>query len=606
MRRLRVQTLVLAMTALLGVGAANAFQFEMGPVKASLDSTLTVGFGMRLGDQDENLIGDPSEGATAAGIRRWSNGDNGNLNYDQGDFFSAYVKGTHDLLLTFPGRVKFMARGTWLRDFAAAQTDRTDLSEPAERQVARDARLLDLWVSKEFDIAGRASRVRVGNQVVNWGESLFTPGGINATNGLDIQRLLVPGTQLKEAVIPAPLASVASALGGGFNVEAYYQFRWNQSRLPPSGSYFSAADFVGKGKDLLFIDTVNPNFGGVDAGFIAGALGISVAEAQARAAAGEFVDPTANPPQLAGFGTIGIPFLSDKEPRQGGQYGVALHYKPRGLSLDLGLYFLNYHDKFPNAETRNGQPRLRFLEDRKLYGVSANFPVGNVAVGWEFSYRPKDAVALTTSCFNPGGPLDFATNAAPTADCEAWIDREKYQMALTGIWLVTPGDYGALLRLLGADTATLLAEVVGIRYPGVRPDKRYVRTINGVPVMQAPSANLNFWEDQDPNLGLITGSEGTEYSAGYIVDFSWIYDGKLIPGWQVQPGFTFSHAAIGDTPTAGPTFLKGNMSTNLYVLFNKNPARWQAGINYAAFYGNSFRQPLRDRDFLGGFVAYNF
>lgn len=600
MKRRQLRVLLWAGAAILATGVAQAFQFDLGPVKASLDSTLTTGFGWRLLDQDEDLIGDPAEGGSAGGTRHWSNGDNGDLNYQKHDFYAAYLKGTHELLLSFPMQFKFMARGTWLRDFVAGNTDRTDLDDKSEDQVARDVRLLDLWASKEFNLGGPTARVRVGNQVINWGESFFIPGGINATNAMDIQKLLVPGTQLKEAVIPAPIASVAANLGGGFNAEAYYQFRWNKSRFPPVGSYWSAADFLGHGKDLLYIDTRNPNFGGYDAGYISNRLQLPYDQVRQGAANGDYADPDGE------FHTIGLPFLGDEEPRNGGQYGFSLHYKPRGIDLDLGLYFLNYHDKTPNAEVYNGQPRLQYLENRKLYGVSANFPVGNWAVGWEFSYRPKDAVALT-GCFNPGGPLDVATNGAPAAYCEQWIDKEKYQMALTGILSLTPGDHGWALHLLGADTATLLAEAVGIRYAGVNSKKKYVRTSeDGVPVMQAPSALLNFWKKDDPNLGAITGSEGTEYSAGYIVDFSWVYDGKIIPGWQVVPGVTFFHAVLGDTPNAAGTFLQGDMSTNVYLLFNKNPATWQAGLNYAAYFGDRMRQPYRDRDFIGGFVSYNF
>jgi len=47
---------------------------------------------------------------------------------------------------------------------------------------------------------------------------------------------------------------VASGLGHGVNVEVYYQFYWNKTRLPPVGTYFSVADILGKGRQPLFID----------------------------------------------------------------------------------------------------------------------------------------------------------------------------------------------------------------------------------------------------------------------------------------------------------------------------------------------------------------
>jgi hypothetical protein len=108
---------------------------------------------------------------------------------------------------------------------------------------------------------------------------------------------------------------------------------------------------------------------------------------------------------------------------------------------------------------------------------------------------------------------------------------------------------------------------------------------------------------------------GTKFSAGYTIDFNWTYDGSLIPGWQVTPGVTFFHAVVGNTPTMLNNYAEGAKSTNAYILFNMNPAKWQAGINYAKFFGgangdgggpSNLRQPLADRDFVGGFVTYNF
>ncbi len=106
-------------------------------------------------------------------------------------------------------------------------------------------------MSKGFDVGGQRVRARLGNQVINWGESLFVAGGINNTNAYDYQALARPGVQLKEAVLPAPMLSVASGLGSGVNVEAYYQFRWNKSELPPVGSYWSTTNALGEGRGTM-------------------------------------------------------------------------------------------------------------------------------------------------------------------------------------------------------------------------------------------------------------------------------------------------------------------------------------------------------------------
>jgi hypothetical protein len=119
-----------------------------------------------------------------------------------------------------------------MKDFTADNTRRTDLLDDARKQMTSDVNLMDLWISKEFNIGEQRARVRVGNQVVSWGESLFAPGGINATNSMDINRLSSPGMQLKEVFLPAPIISLATGLGKGVNVEGYYQTSWNRSKLP--------------------------------------------------------------------------------------------------------------------------------------------------------------------------------------------------------------------------------------------------------------------------------------------------------------------------------------------------------------------------------------
>ncbi|OYV99028.1 MAG: hypothetical protein B7Z62_02135, partial [Deltaproteobacteria bacterium 37-65-8] len=401
--------------AVLCAAPAHAFQFQASDsVKGSLDMQLTLGAGMRMVNQNPNLIGDPRVNAGASTAIS-SNGDDGDLNYNKHDLFTTYLKFTPELLLKFPDNYKLMARGTALYDFKATDTRRTDLADDAKEQVARDIRLLDLWVSKDMNIGSHRARVRVGNQVISWGESIFAIGGINSTNSLDFQKFSIPGTQIKEAVLPAPIVSVASGLGHGVNIEAYYQFRWNANRLPPVGTYFSVADILGKGRQSLFLNNdANSadfiNFGGLDpaAGATFGDIGTS--------------------------SSLEVPILDDKTPKNSGQYGIAMHYKPEGVSLDVGFYFMNYHDKMPVANFLPNGIQWDYLQDRKLYGVSANFPLGNWAVGWELSYRPKDAVALT-GCYGTASTDLDAVNNSPSApvDCPAWIDQKKFQMHLTGI-----------------------------------------------------------------------------------------------------------------------------------------------------------------------------
>lgn len=375
--------LVIACTTPLAMG----FTFETETLNGSFDSTITAGMGLRTESRGCNLINQGPTGHNApSGCLAQSSGvaDQGDLNYDRGDMFTNYLKGTHELLLKMPEDITFMARGTWIRDFAATDTTGTlsfntpesvgsnGLSDDARDDLAFKARLLDLWVSKGFDVGGQRVRARLGNQVINWGESLFVAGGINNTNAYDYQALARPGVQLKEAVLPAPMLSVASGLGSGVNVEAYYQFRWNKSELPPVGSYWSTTNALGEGRG--------------DYGF------------------------------------------SEKDARDSGQWGLSLRWQPEDSDVAYGFYVMRYHDKLPSLRvaildpnTFAAAPTWEYQEDRMMYGISANMPIGDWAVGTELSYRPKDSVML-----NP--VIDLCTGNGG----KCWKDEKKFQWHLTG------------------------------------------------------------------------------------------------------------------------------------------------------------------------------
>lgn len=611
----------------LGLPASTlAFNFsnDEGTVKGAFDSTVGVGFGYRLAAQSCDLAGSTACGS-AANTAQYSNGDYGDLNYHQHQLYSAQVKGTHELLVEMPDGYKGMVRGTWFYDPAALHVDYAGMSQPAQEQIGYDVRLLDLWLSRDFQIDGNKARWRVGNQVQNWGESLYQAGGINVTNALDTQKLAVPGTLLKEAVIPAPMLSFGTAFGNGFTLDSYYQFWWNRNRVPPVGSYFSASNLYDKGRDPYNIGgpTGNLNFGGYNAGAIGNQAngGGIVSYGQLTQINNLLMQNTAyynNP----AYNTFALNNLPDNVPRSQGEYGIALHWRPEGKSLDLGAYVLNYHDKspvlsFPNEGTSY---QWNFLQDRKMYGLSANFPVGPVAVGAELSYRPEDALLLS-GCYNANGNgvSDANTNGS-TANCPLWMDQHRWQGHLTQQMYIEPGLGGAILSALGgATSAVLTAEEVGIYMPGVDPNKRYYRNIGGQQVFQMPDAGYIFWQQsgvpyQAANSGVpntIAGGGGTAFSWGFTLDFNWTYDGNIIPGWQLTPGCTFTDAVRGDTPDVNVNWLQGVKSTNVYLLFTQNPGptgrNWAAGLNWTNYFGGDpSRNSYADRDFIGGFMQYNF
>jgi len=558
---------MLAAALLLATSAAYAFPVKNddGSVTGSIDSQITAGFGYRLLNQNCNIVGDATTNTTCGPSQvnqNFSSGDNGDLNYNKGDFFALNLKGTNEMVLKFPDGYKLMARASYLYDFVAGNTERTPLSGDALSQVGRDVRLLDLWVSKDFSLNGQSARWRLGNQVLNWGESLYGIGGISSTMALDFQKLAMPGTQIKEAILPAPMLSFATGIGNGLSFDSYYQFQWNKNLYPPVGTFWSNSDIFGRG--------AQPFYTGSDP------QGCSAAGGTVGAAASGLGKSCSNGNNF-GLG-------NDIKPKSSGQYGIAFHYKPEGTTLDSGLYFLNYHDKSPVAlydPTQAGAWTWKYLENRKLFGASVNFPLGDWAIGSELSWRPRDAVSIADS--NGGNQ---------------WKDMQHYQAHITAQLELTPSNSGSILKWLGdAQVAYSTTEFVAIRFPGLT---------NNISSTQTPDAG--YYSTVGTPSGSFFAPLGTANSYGITTDFNWTYDGTLLPGWQVTPGVTYYRAISGVTPTFNANYMSGAQNANFYLLFNQNPVKWQAGLNYTTFFGSSspYNSPYIDRDFIGGFVTYNF
>ena len=606
--------------AWVGVAAFVALSYEtafavdfntgFGDVAGAWVTNVTGATGLRTKDPSCSLTGDPNAGGSgacgsAASTALWANGDNGDLNYRKTSFYTANVDVVTELLLTAPAEGwKFLARGQAFYDFAVAQTDRTALSDPARQQAERNASLLDLFIEKDFSVGLQSGHVRVGNQVINWGESYYAFGGINQTNSIDIQKLSTPGTLLKQVLLPAPMVEFESSLPGRVSFEGYVQAHWYANRYPPVGTFWSYNDTFGRGGLPASFSTTNFNFSGPDAGTIAGLL-------SHNNAVNNQINQNLTNGLYAGapYFSLGVPYTTVDGGNNRPEYGLRVNYKPEHLQADFSLYYENYTDKSPILTYYNTESSAiwSYLQKRSLFGASANFQLGDWAVGTELSFRPHDAVAMS-GCYGAGGPADANTNLA-SGNCAAYKDFQKYQFDING-QLIMSRSSQPFIKLLGATQAVLTTEATWIQYPGVDPNRQYASAVNGKKVYQVVDAEYVTWQDTSNRSGLgypIAAGQGTAGSAGLLVDFNWTYDGNLIHGWGVTPGVTLFEAVHGYTPSFQANYEVGYKSANFYTLFYQNPAVWNAGINYTVFYGgNSLTQPYSDRNNVGVFVTRNF
>ena len=97
------------------------------------------------------------------------------------------------------------------------------------------------------------AELRLGRQVVSWGESTFIQNGINVINHFDVSALRVPGSELKEGFLPQEMVNFSLQFSDNLSAQAIYITDWNATVPEPAGSYFSANDFapVGGSKVVL-------------------------------------------------------------------------------------------------------------------------------------------------------------------------------------------------------------------------------------------------------------------------------------------------------------------------------------------------------------------
>lgn len=495
---------VAALTVGLASMPAGAAQFARGELRGSFNTTLTVGALFRMEDQANDLIG-----WTNGGSLYTFNADDGNLNYDKG-LASLAGRATHELKLDWRDWGAFV-RATYFYDVVNAKADsgnfaRTGyarLPSDSRERVGRDIELLDAFI---YGRIGDAVDIRLGNQVLSWGESTFIPNGINTVNPVNVSALRIPGSELKEAFVPVPLIDASLSLSYDLSVEAFYQFAWDKTEPEAYGSLFSTTDAGSPGARGLLLSFGNPN-----------------------ADIPGFTDSIAVP-QVTPLNPLGARILraDDNEPSDAGQFGLAVRYFAEALGgSELGAYFVNYHSRLPVLEytlptqaeffgalptavqaisapaaaiAAQQQPgyrsindftdyRLAYPEDIQLFGASINTSLpGGISLGAEYSFRKDQPLALDdvevaqtvasailgtqlVGALTQGGALQQLLAAGvPLAQAQALAAGAARQAAAANVDLY---DAYPLVRELGIDVNDPLGSTAALLGTTVKGYKKF-------------------------------------------------------------------------------------------------------------------------------------
>lgn len=627
-------TLASAVAVALGTlgmqSPAQAFEFsnESGELTGSFDTTVSFGTSWRMQSRDASLIG-----ITNGGTSRDPNSDDGNLKYDKGDLISAVFKATHDLELNYRNYGAFV-RASYFYDEAVMS--KSGLSSSARREAGRDAEILDAFVRGRFDLGGRNLNLRLGKQVVNWGESTFILNGINVINPVNVTRLRMPGSELREGLIPTTMIWGSQEITDNLSVEAVLLTEWKKTKIDPVGTFFSTNDFVATGGNLAYTGFGRRNDG--------------------NSAAGVF--------PLNSNAALWAPRTADREASNSGQYGIALRaFLPELNYTEIGFFHANYHSRTPYISGYRGglstagtisnsltPQQAGALNAAGIPAVATGFPGCNNFDVPTFGalHTPANIGALAGVVGDVNAATQLSALNATNAACAAALGRGgagsyfvEYpeDIKLFGISFNTAGPAGIALQgeysfrknqplqlpsaelLLAAVglgnqlTSTNPVEAAGVGYgteiSGYRRVKMHQVQMTGTkvfgPTFGAESLSvvgevgytkLNLPSDLKfaaagchlPQPGSsATTSFGSNSSGCFMTSSSWGYRvlGRLdypnaLGAATLSPRIAFAHDVNG----RGPTFNQGVKALTLGVGLNYKQ-NLQADIAYTAYFGGT-------------------
>lgn len=358
------------------------------------------------------------------------NGDNGDLSYDKYDVVSAISKLTTDISFNYQ-EFSFFARTIGYFDIqyfnhelksadTTALPASRDYADSAKRLNGLNFKFLDYFVSRNFEIAGHPFTVKVGNQVLNWGESGFLlANSLNAINPPDQALLREPGFDLKELLQPVGMVLLEGDIVDGYNLQTFFQYEWKPVTPDPVGSFFSSSDIVGEGGDYAMLSfskapedpqqLYQPRLNKDDPAYVL----------NSRSSRTILVDHAEG---------------DRREPGGLGQYGFALKHLFSEINngTEIALYFANYHSRIPSISGFAAQ-------DTCLPATA-----GTVA---------QNAVAIAAGC-SPTNQA-AALNAIMTGSAQIPLDREALPLDTAKLIVEYPED----IRMLGASFNTTVGDI---------------------------------------------------------------------------------------------------------------------------------------------------
>ena len=581
------RSLPLAIALASASGHIQAASWHIGGLQAQFDSQLSLGASWATSNPDNRFIHTDTvvDGKHMNGQATARTSDDGRLNFKRGDVFSQIFKGTHDLELRYGNSGGFF-RGKYWYDFETKDRGQRfyDIDDSGRHPLQKGSgvTLLDAFVYHNYSIGDLPGNVRLGRQVVNWGEGLFIGNSLNAVNPLDVAAFRRPGSEVKEALIPVEMLYFSQALTDSLTIEGFYQLKWAPTVTDNCGTFFGS-DPIAKGcHDRLLVAGMDRPQGEV--------LPIpdNIYIARAR---------------------------KDVEAKDEGQFGVALRWFVPALNdTEFGLYAMNYHMRTPNLSgvagnflttfdpgqlvpgldgtVGAGGYFLEYPEDVRLYGVSFQTNIAGMPVSGEFSYRPNlplqiagTDVSRTILQLGEDNTHRGLVGLPTGTEIRGYERKEFFQAQVSAVKTID--------RVLGASRLVLAGEAA----------------FNHISGLSNSNGETKFGRDslfgQSPFADGTCSSQGSSPKAdswceneGYMTSNSWGYRlragleySNVFAGINLSPNLAWSH----DVEGYSPNFNENAKSVSIGL--NADYAnKYNASISYTNFFDGKYNT-LVDRDF---------
>ncbi|AOA57358.1 DUF1302 domain-containing protein [Acinetobacter larvae] len=573
-----------------------AFEFENDWVQGELQNDISYGVGWALSKPDQSMIG-IGNGGTASTL----SSDDHRLNFEQGEIYSNVLKGVHALSLEHENFGVFM-RAKWWYDIE--QKDRHqhlyDISNAGRYHYARTSgiELLDAYAFSRWQLDGKDGELRVGRQVITWGNDDYTHA-LNDLYAYDGNAYRRPGMILEEALIPAPMIYLKQDLSHHANIELFYQYGWEKMAVSNCGSFFSTTDVIQDGcmtGNLIYGSDFRPN------------------------------DPD----------YLYIPRKMDRAAKDGGEYGVALHWTESALTnTEFGLFATRYHSRAPfysviaSSVLDINQPEfdVNLVGNSPLAGYLADYPE-NIAL-YAATFKTKLAEGATTLSgelsIRPNMPLQV--NSTDLTYAALGIDRIAEQYIGTAVSptvmqgeTVEEGAYLQGYRRLPVYQAQF---AVSQFLPGIWGADWFLLmgelAWNHISDLKTGAGAIRFGRDSIYGYGAVgrdglceslLNTENPQYchNKGFYTRDSWGYRAALIGEFgkfaeesiRLRPMLVWTHDVSG----WGPNFNEQAKSLELSLSAHYRE-KYHATVTAKNYFGGHYNT-WKDRDFIALSVGMKF